>query len=74
MAKNAATKELMDALEALEKDENYLSTDISKKLAFCDKQLTSILTESKEIFLLLAKDFSQNRLPTTRHCPEKSQN
>ena len=48
VTKNAATKELMDALEALEKDENYLSTDISKKLAFGDKQLTSILTESNK--------------------------
>lgn len=63
VTKNAATKELMDALEALEKDENYLSTDISKKLAFGDKQLTSILTErEKEIFLLLAKGFQPKQI------------
>ena len=63
VTKNAATKELMDALESLEKDENYLSTDISKKLAFGDKQLTSILTErEKEIFLLLAKGFQPKQI------------
>lgn len=35
--KNVVIKELMDVLEFLEKDENYLSIDISKKLVFGDK-------------------------------------
>lgn len=63
VTKNAATKELIDALESLEKDENYLSSDLSKKLAFGDKCLTSILTErEKEVFLLLAKGFQPKQI------------
>ena len=63
VTKSAATKELMDALESLEKDENYLSSDISKKLAFGDKRLTSILTErEREVFLLLAKGFQPKQI------------
>ena len=63
VTKSAATKELMDALESLEKDENYLSSDISKKLAFGDKRLTSILTErEREVFLLLAKGLQPKQI------------
>lgn len=63
VTKSAATKELMDALESLEKNENYLSSDISKKLAFGDKRLTSILTErEREVFLLLAKGFQPKQI------------
>ncbi len=63
VTKNAATKELIDALDSLEKDENYLSSDISRKLAFGDKCLTSILTDrEKEIFLLLAKGFQPKQI------------
>lgn len=63
VTKNAATKELMNSLESLERDENYLSSDISRKLAFGDKCLTSLLTDrEKEIFLLLAKGFQPKQI------------
>lgn len=56
VTKTAATKELMDALEALERDENYLSSDISNKLEFGEKQGIEQLTErEKEVFILLAR-------------------
>lgn len=63
VTKTAATKELMDALEALERDENYLSSDISSKLAFGETRVIAQLTErEKEVFLLLAKGLQPKQI------------
>lgn len=63
VTKTAATKELMSALEALENGDNYLSTDLSKKLAFGHNDALSELTErEREVFLLLARGMPPKRI------------
>jgi len=63
VTKTAATKELISALEALERDENYLSSDIANKLAFKQQCAESLLTErEKEVFLYLAQGLCPKRI------------
>lgn len=53
----------MDALEALERDENYLSSDISSKLAFGEKRVIAQLTEREKKFSYYwRRDYNQSKL------------
>tara|TARA_B100000614_G_scaffold253370_1_gene267221 strand:- start:3135 stop:3779 length:645 start_codon:yes stop_codon:yes gene_type:complete len=63
VTKTAATKELMCALDALENGDNYLSSDLSNKLAFGHNNAFSELTErEREVFLLLARGLQPKRI------------